>query len=152
MSEMQRYLSKDNSDPENYKSLIPEVANLLNVSVSTIENYPSDIQKALCDIYVDYYRSDEITVKQALKRVVQLNSETENQIEKSNYETSQKEQESGKKLSAQSLLSREQEMQKIFMKEISKMSITGTQNMVYMKKGNNINEIYCCSLRIVSRK
>lgn len=108
MSEIQRYLSKDNSDPENYKSLIPEVANLLNVSVSTIENYPSDIQKALCDIYVDYYRSDEITVKQALKRVVQLNSETENQIEKSNYETSQKEQESSKKLSAQSLLSREQ--------------------------------------------
>lgn len=107
MSEMQRYLSKDSSDPENYKSLIPEVANLLNVSVSTIENYPSDIQKALCDIYVDYYRSDEITVKQVLKRVVQLNSETENQIEKSNYETSQKEQES-KKLSAQSLLSREQ--------------------------------------------
>ena len=71
----------NNSDPESYKSLLPEIANLLNMSVSSIEKYPADIQKALCNIYTDNYYSDQITIKQALGRVVQLNTETEKQIE-----------------------------------------------------------------------
>ena len=106
MSEIQRYLTKDTSNPENYKSLLPEIANLLNVSVSVIERYPADIQRALCDTYTDYYHSDQITIKQALGRVVQLNSETERQIEQSKQAAPQEEQ--NKKLSAQVVLSREQ--------------------------------------------
>lgn len=106
MSEIQRYLTKDTSNPENYKSLLPEIANLLNVSVSVIERYPADIQRALCDTYTDYYNSDQITIKQALGRVVQLNSETERQIEQSKQAAPQEEQ--NKKLSAQAVLSREQ--------------------------------------------
>ena len=107
MSEMQRYLSKDNSNPENYKSLFPEIANLLNTSVSVIERYPNDIQRALCEIYTENYHSDQITIKQALGRVVQLNSETENQIKQAKQSAPQQEQEN-KKLSAQAVLSREQ--------------------------------------------
>lgn len=105
MSEIQRYLTKDTSNPENYKSLLPEIANLLNVSVSVIERYPADIQRALCDTYTDYYNSDQITIKQALGRVVQLNSETERQIEQSKQAAPQ---EQNKKLSSQVVLSREQ--------------------------------------------
>ena len=97
----------NNSDPESYKSLLPEIANLLNMSVSSIEKYPADIQKALCNIYTDNYYSDQITIKLALGRVVQLNTETEKQIEQAKQKAPDQEQES-KKLSAQSLLSREQ--------------------------------------------
>ncbi len=97
----------NNSDPENYQSLLPEIANLLNMSVSSVERYPNDIQKTLCDIYTDYYHSDEITIKQALGRVVQLNAETEKQIEQAKQKMPKQEQEK-KKLSAQALLSREQ--------------------------------------------
>lgn len=107
MSEIQRYLTKDTSNPENYKSLLPEIANLLNVSVSVIERYPADIQRALCDTYTDYYHSDQITIKQALGQIIQLNSETENQIKQAKQSAPQQEQEN-KKLSAQAVLSREQ--------------------------------------------
>ena len=102
----QRQLNND-SNSESYKSLLPEIANLLNTSVSSIEKYPTDIQKALCHIYEDNYHSDQITIKQALGRVVQLNSETERQIKQAKQEAPNQEQES-KKLSAQALLSREQ--------------------------------------------
>ena len=97
----------NNSDPESYKSLLPEIAKILNQSVSSLERYPTDIQKALCDIYTDNYHSDDITIKQALGRVVQLNTETEKQIEQAKQNAPNQEQES-KKLSAQALLSREQ--------------------------------------------
>ena len=97
----------NNSDPESYKSLLPEIAKILNQSVSSLERYPTDIQKALCDIYTDNYHSDDITIKQALGRVVQLNTETEKQIEQAKQKAPDQEQES-KKLSAQALLSREQ--------------------------------------------
>lgn len=107
MSEIQRYLTKDTSNPENYKSLLPEIANLLNVSVLVIERYPADIQRALCDTYTDYYHSDQITIKQALGQIIQLNSETENQIKQAKQSAPQQEQEN-KKLSAQAVLSREQ--------------------------------------------
>ncbi len=96
----------NNSDPKSYKSSLPEIANLLNTSVSAIEKYPSDIQKALCHIYADNYHSNQITIKQALGRVVQLNTETEKQIEQTKQKVPDQEQES-KKLSAQALLSRE---------------------------------------------
>ena len=97
----------NNSDPESYKSLLPEIAKILNQSVSSLERYPTDIQKALCDIYTDNYHSDDITIKQALGRVVQLNTETEKQIRHAKQKAPDQEQEN-KKLSAQALLSREQ--------------------------------------------
>lgn len=102
----QRQLNND-SNPESYKSLLPEIANLMNTSVSAIERYPTDIQQALCKIYTDNYHSDQLTIQQVLGRVVQLNSETEKQIEQAKQKAPDQEQER-KKLSAQALLSREQ--------------------------------------------
>lgn len=65
---------------DDYLSLIPEIAKLLNMSVSAIKRYPHDIQHILCEIYANNYKADEITLKQALGQVVQLNSETEQEI------------------------------------------------------------------------
>lgn len=104
---MNRQRKLDNLNSESYQSMLPEIANILNISVSSIEKYPTDIQKVLCNIYTDNYHSDQITIKQALGRVVQLNTETEKQIEHSEQQESNQEQER-KKLSAQALLSREQ--------------------------------------------
>lgn len=95
-----------NSDPERYKSLLPEIANLLNTSVSYIEKYPTDIQKTLCEVYIAHFDSNEIIIKQALGQVVQLNTETEKQIEQAKQQALHQEQEN-KRSSAQAVLSRE---------------------------------------------
>lgn len=99
---------ENDPDPEVYKSLLPEIARLLNISVSMIERYPSDIKIALCDIYTDHYRSDPITIKQALSQVVQLNAETQKQIEQAKQKEPQRQEQLTKKLSTQAVLSREQ--------------------------------------------
>lgn len=99
---------ENDPDPEVYKSLLPEIARLLNISVSMIERYPSDIKTALCDIYTDHYHSDSITIKQALSQVVQLNAETQKQIEQAKQKEPQQQEQLTKKLSTQAVLSREQ--------------------------------------------
>lgn len=75
----------EQSKSDDYLSLIPEIARLLNMSVSTVKRYPNDIQHILCEIYANNYKADEITLKQALGQVVQLNSETEQEIKNSTY-------------------------------------------------------------------
>lgn len=106
MSTVQRKMNTDTSS-ENDKSLLPEIAKILNQSVSSLERYPTDIQRALCDIYIDNYHSDDITIKQALGQVVQLNSETEKQIEQAKKETPAKQERENKTNTAQSFLSRD---------------------------------------------
>lgn len=61
-------------------SLFSELAKLLNVSVSELERYPADIRDTLHKVYSDNYRSDEITLKKALGQIVQLNTETKEEI------------------------------------------------------------------------
>lgn len=95
-----------NSDPESYRSLLPEIANLLNTSVSYIEKYPTDIQRTLCEVYIAHFDSNEIIIKQALGQVIQLNTETEKQIEQAKQQALHQEQEN-KRFSAQAVLSRE---------------------------------------------
>lgn len=95
----------DYTDSENYLSLIPEIAQILNVSVSSVKNFPHDIQQALCSIYVNNYHSDPISVKQELGRIIDLNAETEREIDdsKRNDCTAGK-----KEISLSSIFSREQ--------------------------------------------
>lgn len=121
-----------NSDPERYKSLLPEIANLLNTSVSAIERYPTDIQQALCKIYTDNYHSDQLTIQQALGRVVQLNSETEKQIEQAKQQALHQEQEN-KRFSAQAVLSREliMESAKIIAEKNQQRNNRQLQNVEY---------------------
>ena len=102
----ERHPNKNNSDAESYKSLLPEIADLLNTSVSSIEKYPTDIQKMLCEVYTGNYHSDEISIKQALGQIVRLNTETERQIKQIQQNAVDQEQER-KKPSTQAVLSRE---------------------------------------------
>lgn len=77
---MERELSRceQNSD---YDRLLPEIAELMNVSVSQLENYPRDMQMFLCQTYINNYQLDKEAVKLALCNVINLNvpSEPQNQ-------------------------------------------------------------------------
>jgi len=121
-----------NSDPESYRSLLPEIANLLNTSVSYIEKYPTDIQKTLCEVYIAHFDSNEIIIKQALGQVIQLNTETEKQIEQAKQQALHQEQEN-KRFSAQAVLSREliMESAKIIAEKNQQRNNRQLQNVEY---------------------
>src|SRR5574344_389344 len=86
--EIQKHIDNTKSALQNYKNLLPEIANLLNLSVSSLERYPTDIQKILCDIYINNYRSDDIALKEALAQVIKLNTETVSDIEQLEHKPS----------------------------------------------------------------
>ncbi len=73
----------DFSKNENYLSLLPEIAQILNMSVSSIKRFPYDIQQTLCSTYVNNYHSDSISIKRELSKVFQLNAETDREIDNS---------------------------------------------------------------------
>ena len=64
----------DNADDE-LNVLLPEIAKLLNVSVSNLEHYPSDLRKLICQIYIDSYDADDDSKRSALSQVISLNAE-----------------------------------------------------------------------------
>lgn len=65
----------------NYLALLPEIAKSLNVSVSSLESRPLDVQMMLAQVYINNYYADNIAIKEALGQVVELNTVTENEIE-----------------------------------------------------------------------
>lgn len=67
---------------ENYSELLPEIADLLNTSVSALKNRPIDVQKVLTEIYVNNFYSDSITIKKALGQAIEINAITEEDIRK----------------------------------------------------------------------
>lgn len=77
---MERSLEYPNNNPD-YKALLPEIAELLNVSVSTLENYPTDMQAMVCQIYVNNYHLDEVSTIQAIGNALDLNIDAKKQIE-----------------------------------------------------------------------
>ena len=60
----------------NYKALLPEIAEMLNTSVSALENRPSDVQMMLAQIYTANSSADSATIREALGQVVELNTAT----------------------------------------------------------------------------
>lgn len=73
---MQRERMLETPDNEyELNTLLPEIAKLLNVSVSSLERYPSDLQKLLCQVYIDSYDSDDGRKLSALSQVISLNIE-----------------------------------------------------------------------------
>ena len=54
------------------RALLPEIAELLGVSVSSLEDKPKDIQILLAQTYVNNWRSDDITIRIALNNVLRI--------------------------------------------------------------------------------
>ena len=63
------------------QSLIPEIADLLNMSVSEVESKPLDIQAMLKDTYTANYFSDPSTLQETLTYIINPNYETNRDLQ-----------------------------------------------------------------------
>ena len=75
--EMQLFLA----EPDNKyyaRLLLPEIADVLDVSVSQLEGRPIDVQILLAKTYVNGWQSDRESLKQALKANIYVNDDTHN--------------------------------------------------------------------------
>lgn len=103
---MSEALERYRSDPEdlsNIKALLPEIAEVLNVSVSSLERKPSDMQIQLAAAYTDTYPADAQTLKNVLKGEVPLVREPPEVPEKTEktQETQQKNNDTVEKIQRQ---------------------------------------------------
>lgn len=74
--------SKKDGAVEYVKSLLPEIANTLNCSVGELEERPFDVQIALAQTYVNVSSADELTIKVALSQIIELNTQTQTEIDR----------------------------------------------------------------------
>ena len=63
------------------QSLIPEIAGILNMSVSEIESKPQDIQMMLKNMYTANYFADPATLQETLTCIINPNYETKRDLE-----------------------------------------------------------------------
>ena len=73
---------KDKKNSEGYLILLPEIAPMLHTTVGALKNRPSEIQESLCRTYVNYWLCDTPTIQRELSRVMNINSKTEQEIQK----------------------------------------------------------------------
>ena len=63
---------KRKTDKSGYASLLPEIANVLNISVSFLKSRPDEIQEILCKKYAALWYCDTPTIKRELSEVLNL--------------------------------------------------------------------------------
>lgn len=57
--------------------LLPEIADILDTSVSRLRKNPADVQERLAETYINYWHSDDQTILKALKNVLVFDREAE---------------------------------------------------------------------------
>lgn len=73
---MERVRSLDTPDYDKQEEkLLPEIATLLDMSISQLEQYPTEIKQALCLIYVNNSNIEKEKVISALNNIVQLDTD-----------------------------------------------------------------------------
>lgn len=78
--EMMLQLSENKSD--GYAPLIPEIAEILHCAVGSVTARPPELVETLAKTYINYWHSDRQTIQEALERIIDLNTETENEVMK----------------------------------------------------------------------
>ena len=68
---MKRERSRENQSP-NTDKLLPEIAELLNTSISQLEQYPRDMQLILCQAYINNCELGKDEAAKALNGIVNL--------------------------------------------------------------------------------
>lgn len=142
---MQNDRDLEQNEVDDCLSLIPEIARLLNMSVSAVKRYPNDIQHILCEIYANNYKADEITLKQVLGQVVQLNAETEREIEQTKKAVPKQEHQK-KHILSQSSLSDKQ------MRESERITLEQQRKKFTSSQGFLSREQIRKNARIISEK
>lgn len=68
------------TDTSIYKSLLPEIAEILSTSVSFLKSRPDEVQEILCKRYVDLWYCDTSTIKRELEEIVNLGNTKEHYV------------------------------------------------------------------------
>lgn len=66
---------KRKKNDSGYKVLFPEIANVLNTSVSFLKSRPDEVQEILCTKYVNLWYCDTPTIKRELSQILNLDEE-----------------------------------------------------------------------------
>lgn len=69
-------------NPDGYKVLLPEIAELLNISVSFLKSRPDEVQEGICKAYVNLWHCDTDTIKRELSDMLKINFSAEHDAEK----------------------------------------------------------------------
>lgn len=63
-----------------YKSLIPEIAEMLDTSVSFLKSRPDEVQEIVCKRYIDLWYCDTPTIKRELSEILNLSNTKEHYV------------------------------------------------------------------------
>lgn len=81
---------RSNSENVNMaKALLPEISEILHVSVSSLERKPPDLQIQLALAYTCFYHADDLTIKNALNDELSLNHEAASEVQQLESEKQQ---------------------------------------------------------------
>ena len=77
------------SEPESQhyaRLLLPEIADVLGVTVSQLESKPIDVQLILAQTYVNCWHSDNCSIKKALEQDLYVDDKSSREAEIENHE------------------------------------------------------------------
>lgn len=60
---------------EEYSELLPEIAKIMEVSVSKLHSFPVDIQNRITNAYINCCYADTFTIRRSLNRIINLSTD-----------------------------------------------------------------------------
>lgn len=75
------YYEYDWGSREDYASLLPEIADIMSISISALKNRPPDVQLRLEMAYVNFWFSDKATIQEVLSTINDLGFSAQNELE-----------------------------------------------------------------------
>lgn len=75
------YFEYDWGSRESYASLLPEIADIMNISTSSLKNRPPDVQLRLELAYVNFWFSDKATIQEVLNAITELGFSAQLELE-----------------------------------------------------------------------
>lgn len=79
-------LRSENGSAEIYASLLPEIADVMSLSTTSLKNRPAEIQLYLEQAYVDYWFCDKATIQERLSQITELGYYAKNEVEAVHHE------------------------------------------------------------------
>lgn len=69
-------------NPDGCRVLLPEIAEILNTSVSFLKSRPDEVQEGICKAYVNLWYCNANTIKRELSDMLKINFSVEHDVEK----------------------------------------------------------------------
>lgn len=74
------YYEYDWGSRDDYASLLPEIADIMSISISSLKNRPPDVQLRLEMAYVNFWFSDKTTIQETLSAISDLGFSAQNEL------------------------------------------------------------------------